>query len=104
MPTEYRLLRIIVFKAIGNERQTYEVAKHVQDLKIYVNPFSKTRLKSHIRFYIPNGDIYQTDHQDGHKGGTSVAIMSRPTISPFCGSNWGLHPGCNPSNIAFSCL
>jgi hypothetical protein len=27
-----------------------------------------------MRFYIPNYDIYWTDREDGHKGGTAVAV------------------------------
>jgi hypothetical protein len=27
-----------------------------------------------MRFYIPNYHIYRNDHQDGHKGGTAVAV------------------------------
>jgi hypothetical protein len=29
-----------------------------------------------MRLYIPNYDIYLTDHQDGHKGGTAVAVKN----------------------------
>jgi hypothetical protein len=31
-------------------------------------------MKPHTRFYIPNYDIYPTDHQDGHNWGTAVAV------------------------------
>jgi hypothetical protein len=27
-----------------------------------------------MRLYIPNYDIYQTDHEDVHKGGTAIAV------------------------------
>jgi hypothetical protein len=55
-------------------RQAFEVRKLLEDLKINVALFSETHLKPHMRFYIPNGDFYRTDHEDGHKGGTAVAV------------------------------
>jgi hypothetical protein len=27
-----------------------------------------------MRFYIPNYDFYWTDREDGHKGGTAIAV------------------------------
>jgi hypothetical protein len=36
--------------------------------------FSETHCKPHMRFYIPNYDIYQTDSEDGHKGGTAIPV------------------------------
>jgi hypothetical protein len=36
--------------------------------------FSKTHLKPHMKFYIPNCDIHWTDCEDGHKGRTAVAV------------------------------
>jgi hypothetical protein len=43
-------------------------------LKIDLVLFSETNLKPHMRFYIPNYDIYQTDREDRHKCGTAVAV------------------------------
>jgi hypothetical protein len=45
------------------------------DLKIDVTLFSETHLKSRIRFYNLNYDIYQSGHEDGHKGGTAIVVM-----------------------------
>jgi hypothetical protein len=36
--------------------------------------FSETYLKLHMRFYIQNYDIYWTYREDGHKGGTVIAV------------------------------
>jgi hypothetical protein len=36
--------------------------------------FSKTHLKPHERFFIPNYHFYQTDCFPGRKGGTVVAV------------------------------
>jgi hypothetical protein len=46
----------------------------LHDLKINVALFAETHLKPHIRFYIPNYDIYRTDREDGHKAGTANAV------------------------------
>jgi hypothetical protein len=37
---------------------------------------SETYLKPHMRFYIPNYDIYWMDHEDGYKGRTAVAVKN----------------------------
>jgi hypothetical protein len=31
-------------------------------------------MKPHMRFYISNYDIYRTESESGHKGGTAVAV------------------------------
>jgi hypothetical protein len=47
-----------------------------------------------MKFYIPNYNIYQTDHYDEHKGGTAVAVkkghpkhMRKSAAPPFGRSN-----------------
>jgi hypothetical protein len=60
--------------ANGIGRQAYEVRKQLHDLRIAVSLLSETRLKRHMRFYIPNYDIYRTDRHGGHKGGTAAAV------------------------------
>jgi hypothetical protein len=50
----------------------------LQDLRIDVALFSETHLKTHMRFYIPNYDIYQTDRHDGHKDGWQLQLKGRP--------------------------
>jgi hypothetical protein len=70
----YRPLKIIAFSANSIGRQAYEVRKELQDIKIDVALFSETYLKHHMRFYIPNYGFYRTDHEDGHKGETAVAV------------------------------
>jgi hypothetical protein len=54
--------------------QAYEIRKQLQDLKIDAALFSETHLKPRMRFCIPNYGIYRTDGEDGHKGGTAVAV------------------------------
>jgi hypothetical protein len=61
----YRPLKLLT--ALGGTKQ-------LQDLKTNLTLFSETDLKPHMRFYIPNCDIYRTDSEDGHKGGTAVAV------------------------------
>jgi hypothetical protein len=46
----------------------------LQDIKIDVAVFAETHMKPQMWFYIPNYGIYQTDPEDGHKGGTPVAV------------------------------
>jgi hypothetical protein len=59
--------------------------------------FSEIRLNPHVRFNIPNYDIYQTDREDVYKGGNAIAVKKgiphtcRLTSSPFSRSNRGLH-------------
>jgi hypothetical protein len=61
MPTTvHGPLKIKAFSANGIWRQAYEVRKQLRDLKIDVALFSDTYLKPHVRFYIPNYDIYRT--------------------------------------------
>jgi hypothetical protein len=62
-------LKIIAFSANGIGSQAYEVRKQLQDLKIDVALFSETHLNP------LHTDIYRTDREDGHKGGTDVAVM-----------------------------
>jgi hypothetical protein len=77
MPTTVHIpLKTIAFNANGTGKQAYEVRTQLQDLKIDVALFSDTRLKPHVRFYIPNYDIYRTDRGGGHKGGTAVAVKN----------------------------
>jgi hypothetical protein len=77
MPTRVqRPLKIIAFNANGIGRQAYKARKQLQDLITYVHLFSETYMKPHIRLYVPNYDIYLTEHQDGHKGGTAVAVKN----------------------------
>jgi hypothetical protein len=71
MTTVHRPLKIIAFNANGIGRQAYKVRRQSQGLEIDLAVFSETHLKPHMRFYIPNSDIYWTDCQDGHKGGTA---------------------------------
>jgi exonuclease III len=72
--TVHRRLKVIAFNANGIRRQAYKVTKQWQELKINVALFSETRLKPHGSFYIPNYDIHRGDREDGHKGGTAVAV------------------------------
>jgi hypothetical protein len=65
---------MIAFNANIIERRAYEVSKQFQDLKIDVTLFSETHLKPHMRSYISNCDIYQTDHHDEHRGGSAVEV------------------------------
>jgi hypothetical protein len=60
----------------------YEVRKQAQDLKIEVAFFSDTHPKPHMRFCIPNYDIYQTDREEGHKSGTAAAV--KKAIAQTC--------------------
>jgi hypothetical protein len=46
----------------------------LQDLKIDVALFSGTYLKHHMKFYIPNYDIYWCDHEVRHKGRIAIAV------------------------------
>jgi hypothetical protein len=69
-----RPLKLTAFNANSIEKQDYEVRKQLQDLKIDMALFSETHLKLHMMFYIPNYDIYRTDHEDRYKGGTAVAV------------------------------
>jgi hypothetical protein len=66
--------KTIAFNANGIGWQAYEVRKQWQDLKIDLALFSDTHLKPHMRFYIPDYDIYRTDRGDEHKGGTAVGV------------------------------
>jgi hypothetical protein len=70
----HRPLKIIAFNANSIGRQAYKVRKQLQDLKTDVALFSGTNLKPHMRFYIPNCDIYRIDREDGHKGRTAIAV------------------------------
>jgi exonuclease III len=70
----HRPRKIIAFNGNGIGRQAYEVRKQLQYLRTDVTLFPETHLKHHMRFYIPNYDIYRTDHQDGQKGGTAFAV------------------------------
>jgi hypothetical protein len=75
MPTTVRgPLKIISFSANGIWKQAYQVRKQLHGLKIDEALFSDTHLKPHVRFYIPNYNIYQTEHQDGDKRGTVTAV------------------------------
>jgi hypothetical protein len=49
--TVHRPLIIIAFNANGTERQTYEVRKQLQDLKINMSLFSDTPETSHEALY-----------------------------------------------------
>jgi hypothetical protein len=72
--TVHRPLKIIALNANSTGRQAYEFRKRSQVLKIDVALFSERYLKPHVRFHIPNYDIYRTDREDGHKGGTAVVV------------------------------
>jgi exonuclease III len=75
MPTTvHRPPKIIAFNSNGMGRQAYEVKEQLQHFKIDVILFSETQPKPHMRFYIPNYDIYRTGRQDWHIGGTAVAV------------------------------
>jgi hypothetical protein len=67
-------LKIIAFNANHFRGQAYKARKQLQDLKIEVTLFSETHLKPHVRFNIRSYDIYQPDCEDGHKGGTAIAV------------------------------
>jgi hypothetical protein len=60
MTTVHRPLKIVALNANGIGRQAYEVRKQLQDLEIDMVLFSETQLKPHMRYYIPNYDIYRT--------------------------------------------
>lgn len=47
----------------------------MQDLEIDVALYSETSLKRHMRFFIPNHDIYRTDCEKRHEGWTTFAIL-----------------------------
>jgi hypothetical protein len=65
MPTTvHRPLKIIAFNVNDIGRRAYEVRKQLQDLKIDMTLFSEKHLTYHMRFYIPNYDIYQTVKTD----------------------------------------
>jgi hypothetical protein len=70
----HRPLKVIAFNANGIGRQRYELSKQLQDLHVDVALFSKTHLKPHERFFIPNYHFYRTDRHPGSKGGTAVAV------------------------------
>jgi hypothetical protein len=72
--TVHRPLKIIAFNANGIGNQACNVRNQLQDLKIDMALFSETHLKHHMRFYIPQYDIYQTDHEDWHKGGAPITV------------------------------
>jgi hypothetical protein len=72
--TVHRPLKVVVFNANGIGRQSYELRKQMQDLKIDVTLFTETHLKPHMKFYIPKYHIYRNDRIDGNKGGTAVAL------------------------------
>jgi hypothetical protein len=81
MPTAvHRHLKIIAFNANGVGGQAYDVRKLLQDLKIDRGPVLGD-LKPHMRFYIPKYDIYRTNGEDGHKGGTAVAVKKKKKAS-----------------------
>jgi hypothetical protein len=52
------VLRFLKNNANNIGRQAYEFRKQLQDLEINVALFSKTHLKPHMKFYIPNCDIH----------------------------------------------
>lgn len=67
MPTTvHRTLKIKAFKANDPGSQAYKVRKQLQDLKIDMVLFSET-LKIHMKYCIPNYDIYWTDCEDSTK-------------------------------------
>jgi hypothetical protein len=70
----HRPLKIKAFNANGIGRRVYEFKKQLQEVEIDVALFSERYLKPHIKFCIPNYNIYRIDCQDGHEGGTEVAI------------------------------
>jgi hypothetical protein len=72
--TVHRPLTVVAFNANGIGRQAHELRNQMQDLRIDVALFSETHLKPHMTFYFPNYHIYRNDRQDGHKGGTAVAV------------------------------
>jgi hypothetical protein len=49
-------------------------SKHLQDLHIDAALLSKTHLKPHERFFIPNYRFYRTDRFPGRKGQTVIAV------------------------------
>jgi hypothetical protein len=70
----HRPLNVIAFNANGIGRQSHEVSKQLQDLRIDVAVFSETHLKPQERFYIRNYHFYRNDRHPGRKGGTAVAV------------------------------
>jgi hypothetical protein len=77
--TVHRPLKITAFNVNSTGRQVYEVRKRLQYLKIDMALFLETYLKPHMRFYIQKHDIYRIDCQDGHKGGTAIAVNASLT-------------------------
>jgi hypothetical protein len=87
--TVHRPLKIIAFNAKSTGKQAYKVRKQLHDLEMDIAVFSVTYLKPHLRFYIPNNCIYQTDREDGNKGRTAVAVkkvipQTFTNLPPFC--------------------
>jgi hypothetical protein len=73
MPTTFhRTLKITAFNTDGIGRQLYEVRKQLQKLKNRCGP---------VRFYIPNYDIYRTDHEHGHKSVPHTCTDLPPLLS-----------------------
>jgi hypothetical protein len=52
--TVHRTLKVVAFNANGIGRQAYKLRKQMQNLKIDLSLITETRLKIHMRFYIPN--------------------------------------------------
>jgi hypothetical protein len=73
----------MAFNANSIGRQTHEVRKQLQDVKIDMALFSLIHMKPHMRAYIPNYDTCQTDRQDGHKGGTAIVVKERIPHAPI---------------------
>jgi hypothetical protein len=73
-------MKVVSSNGNGIGRQAYELGEHMQDLKIDVALFTETHLKPHMRFYLPNYDIYWNDGLDGNKGGTAVAVKRESHI------------------------
>jgi inorganic pyrophosphatase len=75
MPTTvHRPLKVIAFNANGIGRQSFEVRKQLQELKIDVPLFSETHLKPYMTFYIPNYDFIRLTVKTGTKAELSLQL------------------------------
>jgi hypothetical protein len=75
MPTRVHTpLKITAVNANGIGRQAYEVRQLLQNLGKDVALFTASYRKPHMRFCSLDYDIYRTDHEDGHEGGTANTV------------------------------
>jgi len=72
----HRPLKVVAFNVNGIGRQHYELSKQLWELHIDVALLSETHVKPHDMFYIPNYQLYWTDHFLGIKGRTATAFRN----------------------------